>query len=275
MWVAGVFYILPQISGLAIVGVYSGYLFYVGVPKLMKTPADKVVAYTAVSIVVVVVVFAIVFFIGGIVGGKGGGQRVARSDIHNISGTVHIGNASVDLGRLDQISRAAQASAAAMQAQANGQTAPAGSVHALPADTLKSLLPAALPSGFARTEVRTSSAGTAGVGSSNAQGVYTRGDGRITLQVTDLAAMGALAAMGGAFNVQSDRETATGYEKVSKLDGRMTTERFDNQARSGRYSVLVADRFMVEAEGSGIVIDDLKAAVSAIGLGRLEGMAHA
>ena len=162
-----------------------------------------------------------------------------------------------------------------MQAQANGQPAPAGAVHAVAADTLKALLPAALPSGFSRTEVSASSAGAAGVGGSNAEGVYTKGDGRITLQVTDLAAMGALAAMGGAINVQSDRETATSYEKVGKVDGRLTTESFDNQDRSGKYSVVVANRFVVDAEGSGIAIDDLKAAVAAVGIDKLEGMAHA
>jgi len=204
-----------------------------------------------------------------------GGGGYARNDISHVSGTLHVGGTTVDLGQLDQAARAAQASAVAMQAQANGQPAPAGSVHALPADTLKALLPAALPSGFARTEISAASAGAAGVGGSNAQGVYTRGDGRITLEVTDLAAMGALAAMGGAINVQSDRETATSYEKVGRVDGRLTTESFDSQARSGKYSVVVANRFVVDAEGSGIAIDDLKAAVSAVGIGKLERMAHA
>ena len=32
---------------------------------------------------------------------------------------------------------------------------------------------------------------------------------------------------------------------------------------------------MVDAEGSGIAIDDLKAAVSSVGIDKLEGMAHA
>jgi hypothetical protein len=275
-WLAGIFAILPMLSILSIVGLYSFYLIYLGLPKMMKSPQDKALGYTAVSIILAAVVYIVIGAIAGTVAAAGmfGAGALAANDSH-VSGTVHVGGTTVDLGQLDQAAKAAQASAAAMQAQANGQPAPAGAIHAVPADTLKALLPAALPSGFARTEVSATSAGAAGVGGSNAQGVYTKGDGRITLEVTDLAAMGALAAMGGAINVQSDRETATGYEKVGKVDGRLTTESFDTQDKSGKYSVVVANRFVVDAEGSGVAIDDLKAAVSAVGIDKLEGMAHA
>jgi hypothetical protein len=265
------------LSALSIVGIYSFYLMYLGLPKLMKSPQDKALGYTAVSIVLAAVVYIVIGLVAGAVAATAmfGASSYARNDVSHVSGVVQVGGTTVDLGQLDQAAKAAQASAAAMQAQANGQALPAGSVHALPADTLKALLPAALPSGFARTEVSAASAGAAGVGGSNAQGVYTKGDGRITLEVTDLAAMGALAAMGGAINVQSDRETATSYEKVGKVDGRLTTESFDSQAKTGKYSVVVANRFVVDAEGSGVAIDDLKAAVAAVGIDKLQGMAHA
>jgi hypothetical protein len=81
--------------------------------------------------------------------------------------------------------------------------------------------------------------------------------------------------MAGAFNVQSSKETASGYEKVGKVDGRMTQESYDRTSRHGEYSVLVADRFMVQATGDGVSIDDLKAAVGAVGAGQLEGLAKA
>ena len=107
----------------------------------------------------------------------------------------------------------------------------------------------------------------------NASGVYVKGDGRITLEVSDLAAAGAFAGMAGALNVESTKQTATGYEKIGKIDGRLTTEKFDSQAKSGQYSVIVANRFVVEANGSGVAMDDLKGAVSSVALGQLEGMA--
>ncbi len=276
-WLAGIFAILPALSVLGIVGLYSFYLLYLGLPTLMKSPQDKALGYTAVSIILSVVVYAVIALVAGSIAGSAmiGANSYARNDLVPVSGTVRVGGTTVDLGQLDQAAKAAQVSAAAMRAQASGQPAPAGAVRAVPADTLKALLPPALPSGFARTEVSASSGGAGGVSGSNAQGVYTKGEGRITLEVTDLAAMGALAAMGGALNVQSDRETATGYEKVGKVDGRLTSESFDNQAKSGKYSVVVANRFVVDAEGSGVAIDDLKAAVSSVGMDKLEGMAHA
>jgi hypothetical protein len=59
-WVAGIFYIIPTLSILAVIGaLYSLYLFWLGLPLLMKVPADKVVVY----VVVIVVVCNIVFWV--------------------------------------------------------------------------------------------------------------------------------------------------------------------------------------------------------------------
>lgn len=55
-FLAGVFAIFPPIAMLAIVGLYSLYLLYVGLPILMKTPADKAILYLVVLIVVMIVV---------------------------------------------------------------------------------------------------------------------------------------------------------------------------------------------------------------------------
>jgi hypothetical protein len=55
----------------------------------------------------------------------------------------------------------------------------------------------------------------------------------------------------------------------------MTEESYDRQSRHGEYSVLVGQRFMVQAEGDGVTIDELKAAVGAVDFSRLEGLAKA
>jgi hypothetical protein len=274
-WLAGIGGLIPSLAPLfALVGgLYGLYLLYLGLPKLMKAPQDKALPYFGVTLVVAVVLLFVINAVTGAVSNIG---RVPTYGAYGaVGGTVHVGNASVDLGQLNQAAQQAAAASRALQAQANGQPAPAGSVQALPADTLKAMLPQALPSGFARTEVEASSGGAAGVSGANASGTYTHGDGRITLEVTDLASMGALASMASAFNVQSDRETATGYDKVSNVGGRMTEEEFDNQAHSGKYSVLVGNRFVVEANGSDVGISDLKAAVQAIDLNHLQSLAHA
>ena len=68
-WIAGIAMILPTLGILAIVGLYSLYLLYVGLPVLMKAPAEKAMGYTVVviiaSIVLYVVVGAVVIAVAG------------------------------------------------------------------------------------------------------------------------------------------------------------------------------------------------------------------
>ena len=65
-WVAGIFYLIPALWILAaIAGLYSLYLFYLGLPILMKAPADKVVTYLVVIIVSVIVLYWVTSFIVG------------------------------------------------------------------------------------------------------------------------------------------------------------------------------------------------------------------
>lgn len=60
-WVAGVLSIVPGMGIIgALIGLYGFYLLWIGLPKLMKSPADKSVAYVIVSIVVAVIVYAII-----------------------------------------------------------------------------------------------------------------------------------------------------------------------------------------------------------------------
>lgn len=70
-WVAGVLNILPFIGwlGALVGGIYSLYTLYLGLPKLMKNPADKTMVYFLVTLVVAVVVYFVVFLILGIITG--------------------------------------------------------------------------------------------------------------------------------------------------------------------------------------------------------------
>jgi MFS family permease len=81
-WVAGVFVIIPVLGWLvSLLGsLYSLYLFFLGAPVLMKVPEAKVVAYTAVVVVIAIVVgFAIALINASIIGmgavGVVGGMR--------------------------------------------------------------------------------------------------------------------------------------------------------------------------------------------------------
>jgi hypothetical protein len=56
-WVVGIFYVLFFLVILGLVGgLYSLYLLYLGLPVLMKTPADKSVAYTVAVVVAAIVI---------------------------------------------------------------------------------------------------------------------------------------------------------------------------------------------------------------------------
>ena len=88
------------------------------------------------------------------------------------------------------------------------------------------------------------------------------------------AAQQMQAAMAGALNVNSSKETAAGYEKVSTIDGRMTTEAYDRTARTGKFGVVAGGHVMVEARGRAVTIDELKAAVAAVGPDRIEALSR-
>ncbi len=62
VWLAGVLQIVPILGVVGILGaLYALYLLYLGLPKLMKCPADTAIAYTA-SVVVAAIVIG---FVGG------------------------------------------------------------------------------------------------------------------------------------------------------------------------------------------------------------------
>jgi hypothetical protein len=56
-WVAGIFRLIPAIGGLFMLlgGLYTLYLLYLGLPKLMKVDEDRATPYLAVSLVVTLV----------------------------------------------------------------------------------------------------------------------------------------------------------------------------------------------------------------------------
>jgi hypothetical protein len=64
-WVVGIFMLVPALSFLALLGVYSLYLLYLGLPVLMKSPAEKALSYTAVVIIAAIVLFMIIGVVAG------------------------------------------------------------------------------------------------------------------------------------------------------------------------------------------------------------------
>jgi hypothetical protein len=72
-WVAGIFNIIPFLGWLlSLLGsLYGLYLFYLGVPLLMKVPEQKAIGYTVVIVVVTIVVGFVIYMINAAVVGMG------------------------------------------------------------------------------------------------------------------------------------------------------------------------------------------------------------
>jgi len=282
-WVSGIFGLIPALGILGIVGLYSLYLFYLGLPRLMKAPATQALPYTLVVVAVMIVLGLVVgvismavqapFHLAGALTTPGGVSASLFTPPGGGSVTVNTpGGGSVNVS---QLSAAATQAAAQIQAAQGAATqgGTAGAVKAVPPDVLKALLPDTL-AGLSRTDMEASSGGVAGLNAATASAKYANGDANIQLSVSDMGAMGALAGIVGAANVQTDHETATGYQKSGQVNGRLTTEEYDRESKTGKFGVVIASRFMVEADGQNVSIDALKAAVSGVRLDQLERLAH-
>lgn len=264
-WISGIFGLLPGLGFLGLLGLYSLYLLYLGLPKLMKAPEDKAMGYTVVTVVVAVLVSIAASLIVAPVAAMFAGNPLANATSDGtVSGTLSVpGVGSVDLQKLDALGK--QAEAATKQIEA-------GKTGAVPAATLEAMLPETL-GGMQRAKLSSGSGGIGGIGGSTAEARYENGDAYVTLTITDMSAAGAVAGLGGALNIESSEKTATGYERTGSVDGRMTSEKWNNESNSGSYSTLFANRFMVEARGAGTTMDVLKAAVAGAGGGKLEALA--
>jgi amino acid transporter len=66
-WVAGVLQLVPLLGALALLAaLYGVYLFYLGLPSVMKTPPDKVIPYMVVSAIVIFVISVVTASISGV-----------------------------------------------------------------------------------------------------------------------------------------------------------------------------------------------------------------
>lgn len=269
-WLAGIFQILPSLAFLGLLGLYSLYLLYVGLPILMKAPADKAMPYTVVT---VVIAFVVTLVAGAVASGLAAmfapPITASLASGGTVSGSVTVpGVGSLDVGKLNDATRRMEAVTERIKARQSGEP-----VEIIAADALQAMLPASI-AGFVRGDTEASSGGAGGIGGSRAEARYTSGEQSFRLSVTDTGALGAVATLGGALNLQSNKQTANGYEKTAMVDGRMTTEEWNRSSGRGKYSTMVGSRFMIEARGEAPSIDTLKGAVASIDIGKLEKIAQ-
>ena len=80
-WLAGIFNLLPGLGILALLGLYSLYLFYIGLPVLMQSPPEKSLPYTLVIFVAAIVVGVVVSFTASFLTGGAPYGRMADGSI--------------------------------------------------------------------------------------------------------------------------------------------------------------------------------------------------
>jgi len=256
-WLSGVFSLIPALSVFGLLGLYSIYLFYAGAEPLMKVPKDKSVAYTAITIISAVILMLIISPItAAITGALGGGMGSIASERES-GGTIGLpGGGSIEVGEVEKMAQR-------MEDAASGKTS------AIEASKLQELLPSSIGS-YERTATENLKLGAVG---STAEGTYSSEGNRFKLRVSDMSALGAIAGLGAAMGVEQSKEDADGYERTGTVDGEMQTEAWNNVTKRGKFGRIIADRFLVEAEGSADSIDALKAAVAEIDAGDLAELA--
>ncbi len=294
-FIGGIFGLIPMLGILALVAaLYSIYLFYTGVPVLMKCPPDKAPAYTVVAIVIGIVAGVILGALSGMV--MGGGMMMAGGiggmpgrHLGTPGGDVTIktpgGEVSINTSKMEEMSKKMEAAGKAMEAaQAKGDTAAAGKAMGemmgamtgssgvpIPAQDLKALLPESI--GDLKRESFEASGGSGlGISASSAKAGYAAGDKHVQLSITDMGGLGGLAALGAWANVTSDRETNDEIEKVYKQGNRTVREQARKDGSHAEVTVITENGVIVEARGQKVDVGALRKVIEDVGLSKLEAM---
>ena len=271
-WVASIAAIVPVIGWLiAIAGaIYSVYLFYLGCQHTMKIPADKAAGFTAVVIILTIILMFVVSSITSSVAGMIAGRSLAGRASAQIEAAAEaaakVGGSNADA------TRAGAAVSAALGALAGN--AAATSRDALPTDDLKSFLPDSIGS-MQRTSLSVNRSQAMGMQISTGEASYDAGDGkRIALSVVDTGGASGFLALAGAAVAMGEQQSETdhGFERTRRAGGRWLHEEWDSAAKHGEYSVFIAERFIVKAEGDAASFEQIKGVVDGVDLARLESL---
>jgi len=113
-----------------------------------------------------------------------------------------------------------------------------------------------------------------GVTMSHAKAEYTKGDASIDLDITDSSFNQLVLSPFTMFLAAGYSERNTeGYSKSAPMGGNPGFEKWNNENKDGEVTVVVGNRFVVNAKGRGTEnIDPVKALVQAVNLGALAAL---
>ena len=294
-WIAGVLHILPALSLIGVlVSLYGLYLLYLGLPRLMKNPGEKSIGYTAVVVICAIVIgFVISLLAGGLMAFTGGGAMM-------MGGMGGMGaserppvtfDKDSPMGKLEDFGKKMEEAGKKMEAaqksgDPNAQMKAAmetmGTVlgggkrfEPVAIDQLKPFTPESF-AGLPRKSQSAEKGGPAGLQVSKAEAHYGDGAGKsVSLEVTDTGGAAGLMGLAGWMNVQGEKETDSYVEHTRKEGSRMVHERVSKHGGENELTLVLGDRFIVEARGQGVSIDAIKSAVGSLDLAKLESMRDA
>lgn len=284
VWVVGILAIIPALGILGILaGLYAIYLLYLGLPRLMKAPQEKAMGYTAVVVIAAIVIGIVIGMVGGLITAPAmmaGGAMSGRTAPH-----VTFDKDS-PMGKLEDFSKKMEDAGKKMEAaQKSGDpnkqmeaalgalgTALSGgkAVDPVQIDALKPFVPEKF-AGLPRTDIRTERSGVAGLMIAKAEGEYRDGDKHVQLEVSDTGGAAGLLGMAAWLGVQGEKEDANRRESTRKEGNRVVHEEVDKKGGNNQYTVVLANRFVVSAEGNAD-FSALKSAVNGLDLGKIEAL---
>jgi hypothetical protein len=109
---------------------------------------------------------------------------------------------------------------------------------------------------------------------SKAEAIYRRDDSRIEVVITDSALSQMLLAPMTMFMASGFSERSSeGFKRSARIDGQPAFEEWNSGSNRGEVTVVVANRFIVTAQGSDVAeLAPVRAAVEAVDLGKLAGL---
>ena len=280
-WVAGLLLLVPSFLLMLLVilaVIYGVYLFWLGLPVLMKCPKDKATVYTVVVMVVAIVIGVVVSGVYTMLFGPSFGRDAVA--ISTPGGQVVVDTVAIDA----MSKRMADASARAEAARKSGDPASAGAALGdmmgaltgaggtpIPVADLKALLPDALGN-LKRESFETSGGSAMGISSSVAKATYVADDHRVELVISDMGGLGGLASVAAWANMTVDKETPDGIEKIYKDNGRTIHEQSRKDGSHSEYTVILKNGVIVAITGDKVDGDTLKSMAGAVHLDALESM---
>jgi hypothetical protein len=286
-WVASIATIVPVLGALIILagGLYSLYLLYIGLPVMMRSPADRALPYTALVLVCGIVIAIVLGAITNMIVGFGALSygmpgSITNNDNVEFDPESPMGQLEQWANQLEQAGQNLEAAQASGDAQAQqdalGQMFGAAlggnnGVEPLSIDDMRGYVPDEI-AGLPRTSISVERNAAMGIQMAHATATYSDGTTTLDLEISDFGGSMGLMAMAAWAGVESESQTDTGYERIYKDGARTIQERWEGASMYGEMSVILNSRVLVEVDGNVQDMDTVKDALDDVDLDALENL---